>query len=281
MTYDDLPLSTSRPGEEEPPGSRRPERSSVLRWVVVITAAMAAGGLLTFWWMSRTQPEPASPAPTMATDVPIGTNRPAAEDLTLPELAESDGFLRELVAVLSQHPLLARVMAGQQIVRSATLAIVQIGDGKTPATPLSMLRPSTRLRLLGPASADAPASRIDPATYERWNAAVAALTSIEPADAAQLYVNVKPLFDEAYEELGQGADFDRAIVAAVGMLAGTPEPASDPLLLRRPGYFEHDDATLRSLRPVQKQFLLIGPENRRRVLNWLRQVTTQLDLTVR
>jgi len=89
---------------------------------------------------------------------------------------------------------------------------------------------------------------------------------------------VKDLFDTAYRELGQGADFDQAIVGAIVMLVNTPEPAGEPLLLRRPGYLEHDDAQLLSLRPVQKQFLLIGPENRRHVLNWLRQVANRLDL---
>jgi hypothetical protein len=29
---------------------------------------------------------------------------------------------------------------------------------------------------------------------------------------------------------------------------------------------------------VQKQFLLIGPANRQRVMAWLRRVTTRLDL---
>jgi hypothetical protein len=279
MTYDDLPLAPTGPTPGKPP-SLRTQRPSVLRWVLVIVMAMATGGLLTFWWMSRAQPEPATPVPTAATDVPIGSNRPTAQDLTLPELAQSDAFLRELVAVLSQNPLLARLMATDQVVRSVTLAIVQIGDGKTPATPLAVLRPSARLRVLG-ASQDSTAGRIDPASYERWNGAVAALTSVDPADAAQLYVNVKPLFDQAYDELGQGADFDQALVAAADMLAATPEPTGDPMLLRRPGYFEHDDALLRSLRPVQKQFLLIGPENRLRVMTWLRQVATHLDLEVR
>jgi len=279
MAYDDLPLTPSPP----PPGSIEPVRSRrppILRWIIVITVAMATGGLLTFWWMSRTQPEPATPAPTAATDVPISSNRPTAEDLTLPELGDSDAFLRELVAVLSRHPGLARFMAIDEIVRSATLAVVQIGDGKTPATPLGVLRPTERLRLQAGAPSAEPAGRVDPDSYRRWNDAVSALVSVDPADAAQLYVNVKPLFDEAYLELGQGPDFDVAIVSAINMLAATPEPPNNPLLLRRPGYFEHDDATLRSLRPVQKQFLLIGPENRRRVLTWLRQVASNLDLTI-
>jgi len=281
MPYEDLPLDPSPPPGRTPPESAHGHRPSVLRWILVVVAAMATGGLLTFWWMSRTQPEPATPAPTTATDVPIGTNRPAAEDLTLPELDQSDTFLRQLVSVLSSHPLLSRLMTTDHIVRAATLAVVQIGDGKTPATPLRVLRPSQRLTLQGPASAETSPARVDPASYRRWDDAVGALVSVDPADAAQFYVNVKPLFDEAYQELGQGHDFDRAIVAAVVMLAGTPEPSADPMLLRRPGYFEHDDAALRSLRPVQKQFLLIGPENRTRVLTWMRQVATNLDLELR
>jgi hypothetical protein len=278
MDYDDLPLEPARSSLEEPPTPEPEPRPGVLRWILVVVVAMATGGLLTFWWMSRTQPEPASPAPAAATGVPIGPNRPAAQDLTLPALDESDAFLRELVSVLSQHPLLARLLATEDLVRSGTLAVVQIGDGKTPATPLGVLRPATRLQVIGATGTDEPAGRIDPQSYERWNSAVAALTSIDPADAAQLYVNIKPLFDKAYAELGQGQDFDRAIAAAVAVLAATPEPGAEPVLLRRPGYFEHDDASLRSLRPVQKQFLLIGPTNRQRVMAWLRQVTGTLDL---
>ncbi len=278
MTYDDLPLDVARPEPGPPPAKDRP---AVLRWVLVVAVAMAIGSALTFWWMSRRQPEPANPAPTAATDVPIGLNRPIAQDLTLPTLDESDGFLRELVAVLSKHPLLARLLATKDVVRSAALAVVQVGDGKTPATPLAVLRPGTRLRVVGSPRADSPTGRVDPASYARWDGAVDALVSVDPADAAQLYVNVKPLLDEAYRELGQGSDFDQAIIAAVDMLVATPDPPAEPLLLRRPGYLEHDDAALRSLRPVQKQFLLIGPANRQHVTSWLRQVSRNLDLEVR
>ncbi|HUF46383.1 MAG TPA: DUF3014 domain-containing protein [Vicinamibacterales bacterium] len=277
MAYDDLPLEHARAG---PDGPGTPSRPSILRWILVVVVAMATGGLLTFWWMNRTRPEPASPAPIPATDVPITANRPVAAELVLPPLADSDTFLRDLVAALSNHPMLARLLATRDLVRSATLAVVQIGDGKTPASPLSALRPATRVEVAGVPAPDSPTGRVNPESYARWNGAVAALVSVDPADAAQFYVNVKSLFDEAHRELGQGDDFDAAIVAAILMLAATPEPAGDPLLLRRPGYLEHDDARLRSLRPVQKQFLLVGPDNRRQVLGWLRQVARRLDLRV-
>jgi hypothetical protein len=194
--------------------------------------------------------------------------------MDLPPLDSSDHFLAGLVSALSQNPTLARLVATPGLVRATALAVEQIGQGRTPAEPLKVLRPASRLSILGTSS-----GRIDPKSYARWDPIVSALTSVSPADAAQLYVNVKPLFDQAYIELGHpGGDFDTAVGRAIGMLADVPAQAEDPQLLRRTNYLEHEDPALKALPPVQKQFLLIGPENRRRVLDWLRQVAAKLEL---
>jgi len=272
MAHDDLPLH--RPTPPVPPPSGR--SASPTRWVVVGAGAVIAGALLTLWWMSRAQPDTATPAPITATDVTVGSKRPKRQSIDLPSLDESDSVLRDFVSALSKHPTLARFLATRGLVRATTLAVSQIGEGRTPAVPLSALRPSTRLQILGTSSGE-----IDPKSYARWDAATGALTSVSAEDAAQLYVNVKPLFDQAYRELGHpDGDFDDAIVSAIGRLAETPEPDASPILLKRPAYYEHDDQTLRALPPVQKQFLLIGPDNRRRVMTWLRQFASDLDLKI-
>ena len=271
MPLDELDLS--RPAERAPI-DEPPSPPSRLRWIVVALAGVAAGAGLVFWWMSRSQPETATPAPTVATDVAVGSNRPQRQPMDLPSLDTSDHFIAGLVAALSQNPALARLIATPGLVRATTLAVVQIGQGRTPADPLKVLRPSTRLSILGTAS-----GRLNPTSYARWDPIVAALTSVSPSDAAQLYVNVKPLYDQAYIELGHpGGDFDTAIARAIGMLEDVPAQAEDPQLLRRTNFFEHEDASLRALPAVQKQFLLIGPDNRRRVTDWLRQVADRLEL---
>ena len=56
--------------------------------------------------------------------------------------------------------------------------------------------------------------------------------------------------------------------------------SSDPELLKRPSYFEHADPALRSLQPVQKQLLLIGPGNRQKVMTWIKRLAAALDLKV-
>jgi hypothetical protein len=142
--------------------------------------------------------------------------------------------------------------------------------------PLAALRTGQPVKIEGGSI-----GRVDVATYARWNSAVNALLQVNAADAAQAYVNVKPLFDEAYREFGYpDGDFDDAIDRAIRMLMSTPVPAADPVLLARPAYFEHDSAALRSLPPVQKQFLLTGPEHRQQIQGWLRRFAESLDLKV-
>lgn len=273
MAYDDLPLRPATPSAPPPP----PASTGPTRWVVLGAAAIIAGALLVWWWMGRTRPETATPAPTTATDVAVGSNRPKSQPIDLPSLDASDSLLRQLVSALSQHPLVARLLATDALVRGATLAVVQIGDGRTPSTPLAVLRPASHVSILGSAS-----GAVDPASYARWDTATAALTSIDTGQLAQLYVNVKPLFDQAYRELGHPspADFDEGIVRAIDTLAATPQASPNAVLLRRPGYYEYQDGSLRALPPVQKQFLLFGPDNRRKVMSWLRQLASNLDLKV-
>ncbi len=249
-----------------------------MRWIVLGAAAIIVGAGLTWWWLSRAQPSTALPAATAATEAAVVRNRPKSQNIDLPSLDESDSFLRPMVALLSQHPSLARLLATQSLIRNATLATVQIGDGKTPATPFVVLRPTTRLTIIG----SGPSGKLDPASYGRWDANTAALVSIAPKDLAQLYVNVKLLFDQAYKELGHpSADFDEAIVKAIDTLTDTPQVDQDPVLVRKqPGFYEHENQTLRTLLPVQKQFLLMGPENRRRIIGWLKEVASNLDLKI-
>jgi hypothetical protein len=272
MAFDDLPLErTAQPARSSAPT----KTSSPTRWILVAAFAVIVVSGLALWWMSRTQPRTAIPAPTHATEVAVGSSRPKRQPLTLPPLDGSDVFLRELVGTLARHPLVARLLATSGIARNSVLAVEQIGDGRTPAVPLKMFRPNDRLAILG----DGSTGRVDSRTYGRWDAATASLVSINPADAAQLYVNVKPLFDEAYRDLGHpNGDFDASIIRAIQMLRDTPTVSADPELLRRPGYYEHTDPNLRAIPPVQKQFLLIGSENRQKILSWLTRFADILEL---
>jgi hypothetical protein len=274
MAFDQQPLErTPPPPSYQPP----PAGGSSTGWIVLVGLVVVAGAGLAYWWMTRSQPDALTLPPTVATDGALPRNRPQRQPWELPALDGSDSFFRDAVAALSANPALARLLATDGLVRGAVLAVEQIGEGRTPALPLKVLRPATRLAITGTDS-----GAIDPATFSRWDGPTRALTSIRPTDAAQVYVNVKPLFDSAYADLGHpGGDFDDSISRALSVLLATPEPIGTPELLRRPSYFEHTDAGLRSLRPVQKQVLLTGPENQRLLMAWLRALATALDIPAR
>jgi hypothetical protein len=272
MAFDEQPLARTPSPRSVPP----PEDGSSGRWIVLSILGVAAFLGLGYWWMTRATPEALLPVPTTATDGALTSNRPQRQPMELPTLDGSDTLFRDAVSVLSKNPMLARLLATSGLVRAAALSVEQIGEGRTPALPLRVLRPTSRLAILG-----TDAGRVDTRTYARWDGATQALVSVSPTDAAQLYVNVKPLFDAAYADLGHpGGDFDESITRAITVLLATPDVTEAPELLRRPGYFEHTDATLRSLRPVQKQVLLLGPDHQRALLAWLRRLAAALDLPV-
>src|SRR5262245_50093264 len=118
MAFEEIPLD--RPSDRAPI-DEPPAPPSGWRWVVVPLAGVAAGAALTFWWMSRSLPETATPAPTTATDVAVGSNRPQRQPMDLPSLDTSDHFLAGLVAALSQNPTLARMLATPGLVRASAL----------------------------------------------------------------------------------------------------------------------------------------------------------------
>jgi hypothetical protein len=274
MAYEDFPLHDPSPPLPNEP-TRRPTGPS--RWIVLGAVIIIVGSLLAMWWLGRTRPVPSPPTFTNAPDAPVTSLRPKGQPMELPALDASDELLRQAVSALSEHPLLAKLVTPTGVVRAAALAVEQIGNGKTPAIGLKPLRPATHLIIVGSASGP-----VDPRSYHRWDGATAALISLPPDQVAQAYVNVKPLFDQAYEELGHvNNDFDRAIVKAIVTLNDTPVPVSDPILLVKPGYLEHEDPALKALQPVQRQFMLLGPENQRAVLDWLKRLASSLDLKVR
>lgn len=276
MAFDDLPLDrpTPVPSPYDPPPEPEPERGSLLRWIAIGLAGVVAGGLLTFWWMSRSQPTPTTAAPSATAPEAATPVRPTQQPLDLPTLVDSDAFIRDLVTALSNHPALARLLATPPIVRGMTAGVVQIADGRTPIEWLKVLQPATRLQILGTDTGP-----VSPVSYARWNQIIEAMSSVSPVDAAQLYVNVKPLVDEAYLDLGQpDGDFDQTILRAVRMLKDTPAPAVTPDLIRRPGYFDYQDPALRALKPVQKQLLLLGPEHRQKLIAWLDAFVRALGL---
>ena len=146
-----------------------------------------------------------------------------AAPIALPPLNESDALVRELVKKISSHPRVAAWLATDDLIRSFTIAVENVAEGKTPARQLPMLRPSSGFRVLERGDD----LIIDPRSYERYDALAAAAASMDADGSARLYATLKPRIEEAYREL-RDSPFDRTFERAIVLLlhAGAREPAA-------------------------------------------------------
>jgi flagellar biosynthesis/type III secretory pathway protein FliH len=87
-----------------------------------------------------------------------------------------------------------------------------------------------------------------------------------------LYVRLYPLFQQAYEELGNlDGYFNDRVIEVIDDLLATPEIIG-PIALTQPHVmFEFADAELESRSTGQKLLLRMGPENAARVKAKLRE----------
>jgi Protein of unknown function (DUF3014) len=218
---------------------------------------------------ARAEPSRASRAPTP----PLGA---AGEPIELPPLGESDALVRELVGRLSAHPSVVAWLAGDGLIRKATVTVQNVAAGQAP------LRQAQRLAPKAPFAARGTAGEltVDPQSYERYNWIADGVSSLDAQGVARLYGTLKPRVEEAYAELGSPESrFDATLERAIVLLLETPIVEGDVRLVPRGALYAYADPRLEGLAPGQKQLLRTGPRNTRVILAKLRDVALALGIT--
>ena len=246
-----------------------PRRSNagLIAVVVLIVAAIGIGSYL----MRREKgpPQQAAPAsPPPRTEVPV-EKPPAVE---LPPLDETDVLVRRLAAGLSSNPLLASWLATDGVIRRFTVVVDNLAYGKPVRKQLTEVAPAGTFRTTGRPP------RTDPRGYERYALITAAMDSIDPARAAQMYSTLRPRIEEAYKELGRNTSFDRTLERAIVSLLQAPPLRGDETLVRREARFLYANPQLESLTPAQKHLMRMGPEQAARVQAKLRELALALGI---
>ncbi len=195
-----------------------------------------------------------------------------AEGLTL---AESDTVLRGIVRELSGHPQLTRMLALDGLARTFVTAVDNIAEGATPARHLAALAPDGSF---SPGTAGE-AFVFSEENAGRYDMLTGLALSLSPKDCVELYSTFYPMLAQAYQELGYpDANLHRAVTGALRHLLRTPEPDGPILLVRQVTTFAYADPRLEALSPAQKQLLRTGPENARRIRQWLTEVVQLLEM---
>jgi hypothetical protein len=268
--FDDLNFNRPSPSFEPEP---RDHRAPFVVVGLIVFAAIVAGLV---WWAKR---PPAVAKPAVVAQAPAAVKPPepvAGEPIDLPPLDASDSLVRQLVGRLSSHPMVARWLATDQLVRNFTVVLVNIADGRTPTTHLEKMRPKGRFAAL----TDARGAYVNPDSYHRYDGYADAVSGLDPNGTARLYETLKPRIQDAYRELGYpDGDVDSALKRAIVLLLKTPVVDGRIGLTGPPPLYTLSDDRLELLAGSQRQLLRMGPRNERIVQEKLRAIAPLVGIS--
>lgn len=252
------------------PEARRPSTLGALAVLVVLVAVL----IVFYYW--RPLPFPRSAPEQQRGALDPGAQQVPTEFGPVPALDVSDEFVRALVKQLSSHPALVTWLASDQLVRACTVVIDKVAIGSSPAREMRAVGPTTPFQVMGTPGA----LRVDPKSYARYDTFANVIDSVDTEGAARAYRRLRPLFQQAFDELGYTSlTFDDRLALALGRLLDTPVPEGDVPVLATSVTFQYADPDLEALSPAQKHLLRMGPRNMRLVQHKIREFARAAGLT--
>jgi hypothetical protein len=250
-----------------------------------LVAVLGVGAL--YYWKHTREAPPAPPPPPVAAapePAPAQDEKPPAIQHPIPEapppakplpsLADSDPAAQEALAKLFGAESLARAFNTDAAVRRFVVTVDNL-PRKTTAARLMPVKP-----VPGPFAAEGSGEStvIGPQNTFRYRPYVVAMEGVPAKRLVATYVEMYPLFQTAYQELGypNGYFNDRLIVAIDDMLAA-PDVAA-PKLAQPKVLYEFADPALENLSAGQKILVRMGPENAKRVKEKLRAIRRELTV---
>ena len=273
----DYELGTGSSDESPPPYRPDPEKKGggLLFPALLALAAIVAIGLLAVLYLAfRTpEPEPEPTPPSISIPSPSPTAAPSATPVILPSLDQSDDLVRQLVAALSSNPELGRWIAQSDLIRTITVATVNVATGESPRPHLMFLEPKTRFVPTRVGRSLVP----DPAGFAGYNVMADALASLDAGATAETYRTTEPLFELAFKDFGMPEVRFRTMVdRAITNLLAVPVLGAEVELVPHATTFRYLDPRYEKLSPAQKQFLRMGPRNVKLVQSKLREIQAAL-----
>jgi hypothetical protein len=251
-------------------------------WVLGVAVLVVAGGLgLYFLTQDTPEPEPVADVPQPAVGAPtapapavVTTLPPPARTIPLPPLDESDpdvmGGLTELFgsSAVMQHLVPERVVRNL-VVTIDNMPRQQMALNQRPIQP-------TPGAFVTSGSEDAIV--LAPENYARYEPFVALVSNIDAKTLVSFYRGIEPLFQQAYEELGQpDASFSARLTEVIEHLLQTPTPRGQIALVQPSVLYRYADERLEKLSAGQKLLIRMGVDNATVVKGKLREIQAELN----
>jgi len=263
------------------------QNKSILIVAAVIVILLLGAGVL-YWQYTRPPAVPPTVEPPKAetpSQPPPGAEVKVAEEkevppqpeVKLPALDQSDDFVRQMLKNLSPHGKLGEWLKIKNIIRVFVAAVDNIANGKSPRPQLGFLSPGQAFQV----NEKGERIYLDPKGYGRFDIITDAFVSFSSSRAVQVYQKLRPLFQEAYRELGYPQkDFHSTFIQAMNKILDAPIVERE-ILLKEEGkglnYVFIDDG-MESMNGVQKHLLRMGPKNTQKIQQKVREIALALGV---
>jgi len=268
---------------------------------VILGLAVLAGAVL-FWWTSQTEPvqvQVSASLPTTPKPLPALSQPPAAAPVsppaiahpieaiaprqnptvkTLPELDAAETHVRRALSEFMSAKDITRYLQLGRFVRHVVATVDNLPREHAPVVTWPVNPTPGRFDTgQGDNSHPVGPTTIHPSNSARYTPFVNFVTALDTGRAVALYVQLYPLFQQAYVELGYpDGYFNDRLVAVIDHLLAAPVHLA-PLEVRRvevKGAYQHlrpwvtyefTDPTLNALSAGQKMLLRTGAVNHQRL----------------
>ena len=248
--------------------------------IALVVVVIVAAGLGVYYYLHQKPAkaptsieEPAGKQTSPSVEKPVpGKEIPLT---ALPALRDSDEWLRKKLKDLSPSRKLAEWLQLNDLIRRITAAVDNIAHGMSPRAHLKFLTPPKPFAVVKKGEE----IYLNPQSYRRYDLVADVFASLNAESAVRIFREAKPLFQEAYRELGYpNQDFQETLIQAIKELLGTPIVKGDIVLVQGVTTYQMADENLEDLDDAQKDLLRMGPQNMRKIQNKLREMALALEV---
>lgn len=212
------------------------------------------------------EPEPVVEVPAQPEVEPV-PEPPAESDepeVVLPSLNDSDGFVRERLQALRDGAALLGLIADDQLIRKFVVFVENTSRHEFPQTDLPYRSIGVEMPVR---ELDQNLFWMEEDAYTRFDGFIDTMTAVDTEQAFALYRLLRPLFQQAYAEIGyRGRDFDDALRQAINNVLQATDVEGPFQLVKPSVMYLFADSELENADAVHKQLIRIGPRNSTRLM---------------
>jgi len=183
-------------------------------------------------------------------------------EIVLPTLDESDTWFSTKLPTLTWRKELLKLVVTEDMIRRFVVFTDNFSQGTLAYEHTPLITPNAKFTAVEEQTTNGIKFQWDESSARRFSNYVDLLRSMDSEMLVQWYVELKPLIDQAYGELGYPEqDFTEVLHNAITKVLDMEIPKTQPELERPSVMYKYKDESLESLDDAEKLLLRLGKEN--------------------